>query len=39
MKQFDTAHIVQLFGVVSNGQPALMVMEYYWQVKKVFALI
>lgn len=30
MKKFDTAHIVQLYGVVSNGQPALMVLEYYW---------
>lgn len=27
MKQFNTAHIVKLFGVVSEGQPALVVME------------
>ena len=39
MKQFDTAHIVQLFGVVSNGQPALMVMEYYRQDNNASALI
>ena len=29
MKEFNTHHIVALFGVVSNGQPALVVMEYY----------
>jgi hypothetical protein len=27
MKQFNTAFIVKLFGVVSNGQPVLVVME------------
>lgn len=28
MKQYNTAYIVQLLGVVSDGQPALIVMEY-----------
>lgn len=27
MKQFNVAHIVKLYGVVSEGQPALVVME------------
>ncbi len=27
MMQFKTAHVVKLYGVVSNGQPALVVME------------
>ena len=27
--QFDTHHIVTLFGVVSNGQPALVVTEFF----------
>jgi hypothetical protein len=27
MKQFNTPYIVKLFGVVSDGQPVLVVME------------
>lgn len=27
MKAFDTAHVVRLLGVVSRGQPTLVVME------------
>ncbi len=29
MKEFDTNHVVALYGVVSDGQPALVVMEFY----------
>lgn len=28
MKSYNAAYIVQLLGVVSDGQPALIVMEY-----------
>lgn len=28
MKLYRTAYIIQLYGVVSKGQPALVVMEY-----------
>jgi len=31
MKQFDTAFIVKLYGVVSEGHPALVVMELMTQ--------
>lgn len=33
MKQFNTSFIVKLYGVVSDGQPVLVVMEL---MKKVF---
>ncbi|VDN21727.1 unnamed protein product, partial [Gongylonema pulchrum] len=36
MKQFDTSFIVKLYGVVSDGQPVLVVMEL---MKKVILLI
>lgn len=36
MKQFNTSFIVKLYGVVSDGQPVLVVMEL---MKKVFLLL
>ena len=37
MKQFNTSFIVKLYGVVSDGQPVLVVMELMEKVwKKIF---